>query len=172
MSDGESEYDIIFRGDLRPGENLVEVKQRLQKLFSANAEKIEQLFSGRPVVLKRGIGKEAAERYRKSLENAGAIVSIRPAATSEDPTPAREAPATSEEEPDSSETGLDVSVAEVGADLLMPEERRDVVTREVSTSHISVAPAGENVLSDEEKKPFTEREIDTSHLSFDDEQGS
>lgn len=162
MSDDETQYDVVFRGDVAPGENIAEVKQQLAQLFKANEERIEQLFSGRPMVLKRGVNKATANRYKESLGNAGAIVTIRPAV---------EVVAGAKVDLSPVE-GFDFDVAEVGADVLAPEERRDLTPKEISTSHLSVAPTGEDVLRDEDKKPFVEKDVDTSHLSLDSEQDS
>lgn len=83
----EQTFDIIFRGDIQLGQNLPEVKQRLQQLFNADSARIEQLFSGRPVALKRQLDVATAERYRAALLKAGALVSIAPSSQAA-PTPA------------------------------------------------------------------------------------
>ena len=50
MSDGR--FDIVFRGDIAPGQVLPQVKQRLAALFKRELAQIEPLFSGAPVALK------------------------------------------------------------------------------------------------------------------------
>ncbi len=72
------EFDIIFRGDIVFGHQLADVKQRLQKLFKADAAKVDALFSGRPVPLKRGLDQASAEKYKEALTRAGAQVDIVP----------------------------------------------------------------------------------------------
>ena len=71
-------FEVIFRGDVVPGQSLMDVKQRLAELFGAPAAKVEQMFSGRPVVIKRDLDEEAAARYRVALKEAGALVELRP----------------------------------------------------------------------------------------------
>ena len=72
------EFDIIFRGDIVFGHQLADVKQRLQQLFKADAAKVDALFSGRPVPLKRGLDQASAEKYKEALTRAGAQVDIVP----------------------------------------------------------------------------------------------
>lgn len=75
MSD--SKYDIIFRGDVVAGNNIVEVKQRLAQLFKIDAAKVDALFTGRAVPLKRNVDLQTAEKYKAILLKAGAQVSIK-----------------------------------------------------------------------------------------------
>ncbi len=70
------EFDIIFRGDIVFGHQLADVKLRLQQLFKADAAKVDALFSGRPVPLKRGLDLASAEKYKEALTRAGAQVDI------------------------------------------------------------------------------------------------
>ncbi len=70
------EFDIIFRGDIVFGHQLADVKLRLQQLFKADAAKVDALFSGRPVPLKRGLDLASAEKYKEALIRAGAQVDI------------------------------------------------------------------------------------------------
>ena len=74
MSD--QQFDIIFRGDIVFGHQLTDVKAKLQNLFKADAAKIDALFSGRPVPLKRGLDQESAQKYKEALIKAGAQVDI------------------------------------------------------------------------------------------------
>ena len=73
---GNQEFDIIFRGDIVFGHQLADVKLRLQQLFKADAAKVDALFSGRPVPLKRGLDLASAEKYKEALTRAGAQVDI------------------------------------------------------------------------------------------------
>jgi hypothetical protein len=70
------EFDIIFRGDIVFGHQLADVKLRLQQLFKADAAKVDALFSGRPVPLKRGLDLASAEKYKEALTRAGAQVDV------------------------------------------------------------------------------------------------
>ena len=85
-----SEFDIIFRGDIVFGHQLTEVKLKLQQLFKVDAAKVDALFTGRPVPLKRKLDEATANKYREVLLKAGAQVEICPS----DSSPATAAPAT------------------------------------------------------------------------------
>jgi hypothetical protein len=82
------EFDIIFRGDIVFGHQLAEVKAKLQQLFKADAAKIDALFTGRPVPLKRNLDEATANKYRDALIKAGAMVEV----CSSDTSPANAAP--------------------------------------------------------------------------------
>lgn len=69
-------FNLLFRGDIVLGRNIVEVKQGLMKLFKADAAKVDGLFSGRPVVIKKNLPELEAKRYQKALLGAGAQVEI------------------------------------------------------------------------------------------------
>lgn len=69
-------YEIAFSGELVPGAQLETVQGNLAKLFQADAQRIAQLFSGRRVVIKNNLDEAAAEKYRSTLERAGARVEV------------------------------------------------------------------------------------------------
>ncbi|MGH1470920.1 MAG: hypothetical protein ACRBCS_06980 [Cellvibrionaceae bacterium] len=73
----ESKYDIIFRGDVVAGANIVDVKQRLAQLFKIDLAKVDALFTGRAVPLKRNVDLQTAEKYKTILLKAGAQVSVK-----------------------------------------------------------------------------------------------
>jgi hypothetical protein len=72
-------YQVVFRGQIVPGATVDDVKANLAKLFNTDAAKVESLFSGRSMVLKKGLEREAGERYRALLEKAGARCELVPA---------------------------------------------------------------------------------------------
>lgn len=72
-------YDIIFRGDIMPGHQLPNVKAKLAQLFKADEQKINALFAGAAVPLKKNLEKVSAEKYQAVLRQAGADVQISPA---------------------------------------------------------------------------------------------
>ena len=69
-------YEIAFSGELVPGAQLEVVQANLAKLFQADAQRIAQLFSGRRVVIKNNLDEAGAEKYRSTLERAGARVEV------------------------------------------------------------------------------------------------
>lgn len=71
-----SRYEIAFSGQLVPGAQPELVKANLAKLFQADAQRIAQLFSGRRIVIKNNLDAAGAEKYRATLERAGARVEV------------------------------------------------------------------------------------------------
>lgn len=69
-------YEIAFAGQLVPGAQLPQVKENLARLFQADAQRIELLFSGRRMVIKSGLDAAGAEKYRATLERAGALAMV------------------------------------------------------------------------------------------------
>jgi hypothetical protein len=72
-------YDIYFTGQLIDGRQPDQVKQNIGKIFGARGATLEQLFSGNPVRVKRGVNQDTAVKFRVAFRNAGALVEIRPA---------------------------------------------------------------------------------------------
>ncbi|MGP6218772.1 hypothetical protein ACQUYL_28110, partial [Pseudomonas paraeruginosa] len=71
-----SRFEIAFSGQLVAGARPEVVKANLAKLFQADAQRIELLFSGRRVVIKNNLDAASAEKYRSVLERAGAIALV------------------------------------------------------------------------------------------------
>lgn len=73
----EGEYQVVFRGELT-GEHPAEtVKQRLADLFGMPTGRIDALFSGKPVVVKKNVDRGTAERFEQTFRKAGAVCEIR-----------------------------------------------------------------------------------------------
>lgn len=72
-------YDIIFRGDLVPGKNVDEVKQKLANLYKKEIPQIEKLFfQGKTVIVKRDIDYETAIKLKTNLtKRTGAVFETR-----------------------------------------------------------------------------------------------
>ncbi|HUE94196.1 hypothetical protein [Pseudomonas sp.] len=69
-------YEIAFSGQLVPGAQLELVKANLAKLFQADEQRLALLFSGRRIVIKSNLDAAGAEKYRSTLERAGALVEV------------------------------------------------------------------------------------------------
>jgi len=152
----EPRYDVFFRGDIVPGQRLHEVRERLRQLFQIDDARLDTLFSGRPMAIRRDLGASDAERYRVALREAGALVELRPLDAPDAPS-APDNPA---------HPGGEWSLAPVGADVLQPEERIPVVPVSVDISGLEVAPPGADVLREDERRPVVVRNVDTTHLGL------
>jgi hypothetical protein len=70
-------YAIVFSGDIVEGFQLITVKAHMAKLLNADAVKMQTLFSGKPVVMKRTADKAEAAKYGSALKKIGADVKVR-----------------------------------------------------------------------------------------------
>ncbi len=72
----DQKFDIVFRGDIVIGKPLTQVKKNLAHLFKIPPEKVGALFSGKSVVLKKGVDAATAKKYQTVLTKAGAVTSV------------------------------------------------------------------------------------------------
>jgi hypothetical protein len=181
-----SRYEIAFSGQIVPGAQLDTVKANLARLFQADAQRIELLFSGRRMVIKNNLDAEAAEKYRSVIERAGAVVEVvdMDAQIEEielaPPPPAE--PVSAPVQPAASPGRLkvaprdgymaafaevdapDFGLAPVGSDL--QDEKPDAQAPRVDLSQFSVAPVGSDM---GQAKPAPAGPApDTSHLKLQD----
>lgn len=70
----QSKYKIVFKGELQADAMLDEVKAQLAKLFKSDSTKINALFAGGPIALKRDLSSEEADKYLAALQRTGAQV--------------------------------------------------------------------------------------------------
>ena len=180
----EQHFEVVFRGDVEPGKSVMDVKEGLAKLFKADPARIEQMFSGKPVVIKGNLDEETALHYQSSLQKVGAVVEIRSnqpvdsvAQNSniqgEDPQDdsLEDKSASQGDTPDSQESDpledfdFDFDVAPLGADVLPDGHKKEFVPADVDTSHLTVSETGSDVLEKKDQRSYEDRDIDTSHLS-------
>ena len=73
----DEKYRLIFRGELLDGQHRAVVKRRLSELLKLTDDHVEKLFSGQPVVLKRGVDRETAARYQALFKKAGGQLRVK-----------------------------------------------------------------------------------------------
>lgn len=160
-------FDVVFRGDIVMGHNLPDVKLRLQQLFKTDTAKIDALFSGRPVPLKKNLDEVSAKKYQVALTRAGAEVSLVPSEKGAPKTAPKPAPATVKslaerlaEQPQAPEVKTPATVpatqgftlAATGADVLNPNERTQHPEVNIDVSAISIRANEGNLLDASEVK--------------------
>lgn len=69
-------YNIVFKGELVRSFDLPAVKKNIGQLFKMDGSKLEALFSGKTIVLKRNLNFETATKYRVAIKKAGARVDL------------------------------------------------------------------------------------------------
>ncbi|ARS49879.1 hypothetical protein ACRS3X_14105 [Ectopseudomonas hydrolytica] len=181
-----SRYEIAFSGQLVPGAQPELVKANMAKLFQADAQRIAQLFSGRRIVIKNNLDAAGAEKYRATLERAGARVEVvdmdmpieevelappppletagAPVAPAAAPRPGRLQVAPRDEymAAFSEVDAPDFGIAPVGADL--QDAKPDAQAPRVDLSQFSLAPVGSDM--GQAKAEAAAPPPDTSHLKL------
>lgn len=166
-------YEIVFSGQLVPGAQPEKVHTNLGKLFHSDEQQLKLLFSGRRLVLKNNLDAEAAQKYRSTLERAGALVEVL-----EMPSPKQALDtdsATAKPSDRLQVTPRDVYMAafvavdapaldlcEVGSDMQDPKPAP--VAPPLDLSQLSLAPPGSEL--GQLPKPQAGPVPDTSHLSL------
>ena len=187
----ETRYNVYFAGQLLPGQELSSVRDKLAKLFNADQQTLEKLFSGKAQLLKRECDKATALKYKQAMERAGAEPIIKASqstvAAEQSPAPAAAktmsaaeriaalaaAPDKGDYSPEDASTGsaeqqpepdpAGINLAAPGTDVLREDERSEPVVSEIDTSGIEV-DASRQRLSEESPPPPPAP--DTSHLDM------
>ncbi|MDG1494868.1 MAG: hypothetical protein P8Q91_03260 [Porticoccaceae bacterium] len=143
-------FDLVFRGEIAPGSNIEEVKQRVAASFNLDSVAADQLFSGSAVRLKRGVDKITAERILQCLRDAGAIAII---------VPNSRQPETVVKDP--------LSLAPLGSNVTDGTEKgKAKVVFSVSLDHLSLEPVGTRMVNEAEVSRVKTPDLDTSKFSL------
>jgi len=158
MSD---QYRLVFTGEIAEDQHLAVVKRRLSAVLNLNDERVEMLFAGKPVVVKKAADEKTAARFQAVFDKAGARLRVLPIDSA-----ATKAPA-SGEQPESAPPAAvgdsgSLNILPVGADLLAEPERAQPVESNIDTSHLSVQGTSFNV--DESREPIAGPNVD--HLTL------
>jgi len=81
-------FRILFEGKIKDGEDLEKVKAKLARLFKKDEAKIASLFSGSPLVIRKGLDYPTAQKYKIAIERAGGLCRVDEATGTEKPAPA------------------------------------------------------------------------------------
>jgi len=81
-------FKVVFTGKVREGYTVEQVRSNLKTLWPAGARYLDRLFSGRPVIAKKGLDRQMAERYRDYFQSVGAVCRI----VQQDPAPSPPVP--------------------------------------------------------------------------------
>ncbi len=175
-------YDVYFAGQVQEGEDPARVRANLGKLFNANEQTLDKMFSGKPSTIKRDCDRETALKYKTAMERAGAVPVIRAqqgdagdttpnsaaekiaalaAAPDEIGHQQESAPAAAVDESPENEDGI--GLAPPGTEVLRESERAAPVIREVDTSALHVDTSAQRLSEESSPPPLN---LDTSHLSM------
>ncbi len=144
MSDA---YRLVFSGEVIEGQHPAVVRKRLAAVLKLADDKMDVLFSGKAVVVKKAADESTAARYQQAFQKAGARLRVLPAEGDEAmpaPAAAPQSPAaetsaqTSDAAAPASADSDGLSVLPVGTPVLEEDERAQVAAVDIDTSHISV----------------------------------
>jgi len=171
------QFDLVFSGELVRGADLQQSKLNLGRLFKIPEDKVDALFSGKPIVLKKSLDFATANKYRVAIKKAGCRVDLVEKAASQNNTadvseprpveqaePAAQAPesaAASFQAPSIQEPSIAKPDPQNEPSLPLPEVQEDS-----EQSSFDLAPVGSDVLSADEKHDFIPANIDTSNLNI------
>lgn len=150
-------FDLLFRGELAPGESIDQVKARVAKSFKLDEAAVNQLFSGTVVSLKRNIDQAAAERIQRRFTEMGALTKIVPNISNNN----------SSKQPDvdnqAGKSGL--TLAPLGSDVTERTVASEQNQKPILTDHLALEPAGSTMIKQSEALAIEPVEVDTSHLT-------
>ena len=69
-------FEVAFSGEIAPGADLSQVRASVGKMFKADETKLDQLFSGKRIVIKKNIDEQTALKYKAALSKAGAVCEV------------------------------------------------------------------------------------------------
>lgn len=174
MSDAR--YNLVFSGQLIQGADAQTVKANLARVFKIDLAKVETLFSGKPVVLKKNADQATAMKFRAVMKQAGAQCEMKAVAaasqTNETPSAASSPEHSAAQSGDLETVGTirtggtgftgAFSVAAVGDN--MNTEQPVAPPSAPDTSHLSLANPGEEPKPLQDNPPS--KVPDTGHLSL------
>jgi len=169
----EEKYNIIFAGEVIRGMDPEVAKKNFSDAFKVTGMRLDALFSGKAVALKKGVDYREGMMFRAQLKKLGLLSSLNPLEGTEElqtssssssglnntlGAPSNEMPAVAND----SEPDDDWSLAPLGSDMNQIKDNRPLVS--VDISKISVAPVGADILVEKPKRPVVS--IDTSGISL------
>ncbi|GLS25491.1 YjgN family protein [Marinibactrum halimedae] len=72
----ETQYDVVFRGELIGDQSLPAAKEKFAQLFRISEERVEKIFAASKVTIKRNVSEDKAKRYQQLMSVAGMEVSL------------------------------------------------------------------------------------------------
>lgn len=74
----DQEYRIVFNGRIREGLSMRKVRANAAIRLKASEPEIERLFSGKRIVMKNNVSKDAGLAYTEQLAKLGLVVDLEP----------------------------------------------------------------------------------------------
>ncbi len=167
-------FSVVFRGDIVIGENLLDVKQKLKKIFKTSDERIDALFTGKPVPLKTNLSKTEAEKYQTILKQAGVIVSLESSSATKASVTTNNSSVSKKDVMSSREGSAETTgnknfqsweLKPTGS--LLQDKKLVSEPMPINTDHIQVKAQEGNLLNESERSTDPEPPIDIDSLNWD-----
>lgn len=175
----QNTFEVVFSGKLVEGAAPEKVKANVAALFKVEAAKVERLFSGATISIKKGVDEATAKKYQMALYKAGAITQVVNRATAAASSPKPAAPQGQKPAASAAEVGLQKSVvkpapagvgelasAAVDAPGTVLVEHQELPEPQIDTSSLSMDQPGVELTEHQE---VPEPEVDISGLSMGEE---
>ncbi|MGI9283245.1 MAG: DUF805 domain-containing protein [Endozoicomonas sp.] len=65
------DYKVLFEGQILPDFSEAQVRNNLARLFNADIQRIDRLFSGKPYAVRKPVTEKDARKYEKAINKAG-----------------------------------------------------------------------------------------------------
>lgn len=159
----EARFNVVFAGETVAGADPARVRENLAAAFRMDVSKVEALFSGKRVVVKKGADQATAMKFRAVMKQAGALCDLERVGE-ETPAPVKGGSLETVGTIRMGGTGFSgpFEVAPTGAELADKYEGPPPIVPDVS--HFSVAPPGSDMGQKKDEKPPVTPDI--SHLSI------
>jgi len=144
-------YRLVFRGEVLEGQHKAVVKQRLGVTLKLEGARLDAIFTGKAVTIRKDADTDTAARFQIAFKRAGARLRVLPVDV-------EEVPAVEPESPPPSESGY--RLAPTGA--LMVEQRAAPPPPVVATDHLSLAAPGTALSA---PRSYSATVPDVSHLT-------
>lgn len=176
----KEQYDLVFKGELAKGIELEQARRNLGALFKLDGPKLNALFSGKSITIKKKLDFETASKYRIAIKKAGALVEVvevkqaapvvakgkavfsvddtSPESFEEDKTiPSKSSLEKSNKNQTKASTEYDssgslLSLAPVGADILSSQEQSHEPVVNIDISNLSLKIAEGPLVEESERK--------------------
>ncbi|GAB0150248.1 MULTISPECIES: hypothetical protein [Marichromatium] len=163
-------FDLCYTGAIATDADPAQVRERLCAVFKLAGPGCERLFSGKRVVVKRGVDAATVAQYRQVFSRAGAVLEVTPSERAAPaPQPVRPAPDGPVEDP----AGSPETLARIDGEALalapqdgFLEPSRTVKMPAIDTSHLTLVQGADWTLADCEPPPTPIPTPDIDHLSL------
>lgn len=157
------QYRLAFSGEVHSGQHPAVVKKRLAAILKLDAQRMDILFSGKQVTVRRQADGKTAVRFRELFNRAGAVLQVLlvnpDAGEGEQGDSQSEQPQADPEPEPEPETQSEAESARSSTPTADTAQHYPEVP-------MAVLPVGSGVLADNERREIEEADIDTSHLKF------